>query len=170
MHVMLTKPPVKTLKQHQILIERAKKLNRVVAIEVHKRLDQMYADARDKIIQSDQMGDFSYFYSYMSQPKYQLDTFKSWAGKSSDISYYLNSHHIDFHVWCMRFTKKRGRPVRVTASGSYGFAKSKGLDTEDQITLMVQWENIDPNGLEATTYGTAVYSTAWIVPKSDVHT
>jgi D-galacturonate reductase len=33
----------------------------------------------------------------MSQPKIQLTTFKAWAGISSDISYYLNSHHIDFH-------------------------------------------------------------------------
>ena len=31
----------------------------------------------------------------MSQPKFQLETFKSWAGIDSDISYYLNSHHID---------------------------------------------------------------------------
>lgn len=31
----------------------------------------------------------------MSQPKSQLETFKSWAGIDSDISYYLNSHHID---------------------------------------------------------------------------
>ena len=35
---------------------------------------------------------------YMSQPKLQLSTFKAWVGISSDISYYLNSHHIDFHV------------------------------------------------------------------------
>lgn len=35
--------------------------------------------------------------SYMSQPKIQLQTFRAWAGISSDISYYLNSHHIDFH-------------------------------------------------------------------------
>ena len=44
-------------------------------------------------------GGFSYMYAYMSQPKHQLETFKAWAGKSSDISYYLNSHHVDFHEW-----------------------------------------------------------------------
>jgi len=57
----------------------------------------MYADAKQRIQQ--QLGEFSYFYSYMSQPKKQLITFKQWAGKSSDISYYLNSHHVDFHCW-----------------------------------------------------------------------
>jgi len=46
----------------------------------------------------------------MSQPKTQLQTFKSWAGQASDISYYLNSHHIDFHEWCM---DGRALPVRI---------------------------------------------------------
>ena len=31
----------------------------------------------------------SQLYAYMSQPKLQLETFRAWAGKSSDISYYL---------------------------------------------------------------------------------
>lgn len=33
------------------------------------------------------------------RPQHQLDTFRAWAGKSSDISYYLNSHHVDFQEW-----------------------------------------------------------------------
>lgn len=40
------------------------------------------------------IGDFSFFTSYMSQPKSQLETFRAWAGIDSDISYYLNSHHV----------------------------------------------------------------------------
>jgi len=34
-----------------------------------------------------ELGDFSFFTSYMSQPKFQLETFRAWAGKSSDISF-----------------------------------------------------------------------------------
>lgn len=74
----------------------------------------MYLDAKQRV---PSFGDFSYFYSYMSQPKQQLITFKSWAGKSSDISYYLNSHHVDFHCWTMQ---GRGRPVSVTAHAASG--------------------------------------------------
>jgi hypothetical protein len=33
---------------------------------------------------------------------FQLETFRSWAGISSDISYYLNSHHVDFLTWSAR--------------------------------------------------------------------
>ena len=81
----------------------------------------------------------------MSQPKQQLDTFKSWLGKGvSDISYYLNSHHIDFHEWCM---ENRSRPVSVTATASSGVAAEKfGISCEDTITLTVQWENLDESG------------------------
>jgi D-galacturonate reductase len=100
LHVMVTKPAVKELPHHLELVDLAAKHNVLVSVEVHKRWDPIYADARQRIQQ--QLGGFSYFQSYMSQPKKQLITFKSWAGKASDISYYLNSHHVDFHVWSMR--------------------------------------------------------------------
>eukprot|EP00941_MAST-03F_sp_MAST-3F-sp1_P001955 g1955.t1 len=135
-HVLLTKPAVKTLAQHLKLVEAAKRNNVLVMLEVHKRFDPIYADARDRIRA---LGDFSYFTSYMSQPKFQLETFRRWAGKSSDISYYLNSHHLDFHAWCC---EDNARPVRVTAMAATGVAVSMGIQTEDTITLTVQWETI----------------------------
>jgi D-galacturonate reductase len=142
LHVLVTKPAVQTLEQHKKLIEAAKKHNVLVAIEVHKRWDPMYADARDRI---QRLGSFSYIYSYMSQPKYQLHTFSNWAGKGSDISYYLNSHHVDFHEWTMG---NKSRPVTVTANASTGIAKaSHNMDCEDTITLLVQWENLDEVGV-----------------------
>jgi D-galacturonate reductase len=93
--------------------------------------------------------------------KHQLDTFKAWAGKSSDISYYLNSHHVDFSEWTLAGI---ARPVRVTATGSSGVAQSRGIDTEDSITLTVQWQNLNDK-----TLGCAIYTSSWVAPKSDVH-
>jgi D-galacturonate reductase len=97
----------------------------------------------------------------MSQPKHQLETFKAWAGKSSDISYYLNSHHVDFSEWTLAGI---ARPIRVTGTSSTGVAKARGIDTEDSITLTVQWENLNDK-----TLGCAVYTSSWVAPKSDVH-
>jgi D-galacturonate reductase len=142
LHVMITKPAVKTLEHHSLLHQAAIKNNVLVVIEVHKRWDPIYQDARDRI---QKLGSFSYMYSYMSQPKHQLETFKSWAGKSSDISYYLNSHHIDFHEWCVG---ENSRPIRVSAMASTGVAKAKfGIDCEDTITLTVTWENFHSHGM-----------------------
>jgi D-galacturonate reductase len=160
LHVLVTKPPVKTLDDHHSLMEASHRQSVLVAVEVHKRWDPIYVDARDGI---GKLGEFSFFHSYMSQPKKQLDTFKRWAGKSSDISYYLNSHHIDFHIWAVQNV---ARPIRVAAMASTGVAcrDPYNLDTEDTITLTVQWENITSGNL-----GTAVYTASWIAPRSDVH-
>jgi D-galacturonate reductase len=97
----------------------------------------------------------------MSQPKHQLETFKAWAGKSSDISYYLNSHHIDFHECALMGV---ARPVKVTGSAATGVAKSKGINTEDTITLTVEWETIASGNK-----GVALYTSSWIAPPADVH-
>lgn len=159
MHVMVTKPIVQTLEHHIQLAKLAAEKNVLVGVEVHKRLDPFYADARDRARSA--LGNFQYMYAYMSQPKHQLDTFKAWAGKSSDISYYLNSHHIDFSEWTLAGI---ARPVRVTATASSGVAKARGIDTEDSITLTVQWQNLDDK-----TLGCALYTSSWVAPKSDVH-
>lgn len=158
LHVMLTKPAVKTLKEHIDLVDIAAKNGVLLQLEVHKRFDPIYRDARSRI---QNLGEFNYFYSFMSQPTQQLETFKAWAGKSSDISYYLNSHHIDFHVWSQR---GRSIPVTVQAMGSNGVAR-KVLDREceDTITLTVNWKSLNSNS-----NGVAVYTSSWTDAQADV--
>jgi len=161
LHVLVTKPAVKELTEHLELSKLTSEKKVLVAVEVHKRFDPMYSDIYHRI--RTQFGGFSYFSSYMSQPKSQLITFKQWAGKSSDISYYLNSHHVDFHCWSQQGISI---PIRLVAMGSTGIAKNEpyNCSTEDTITLMVQWKNIKSGNL-----GTALYTASWVAPKSDVH-
>lgn len=162
-HVLITKPAVKTLEHHQTLLEAAKKHGVYVYIEHHKRYDPAYADARYK---AQKLGDFNYFYSYMSQPKFQLETFKAWAGIDSDISYYLNSHHVDI---CDSMVQQFGwLPVKVAGSATKGIAVALGCDeaTEDTITLLVTWKKkSDPSKV-----ATGVYTASWTAPqKAGVH-
>ena len=162
-HVLITKPAVKTLEHHQALLAAAKEHGVFVYIEHHKRYDPAYADARHK---AQSLGDFNYFYSYMSQPKSQLETFKAWAGVDSDISYYLNSHHIDI---CESMVQQRGyTPVKVSASASKGVAVGLGCDpaTEDTISLLVHWVSKSDPSKQAT----ACYTASWTAPqKAGVH-
>eukprot|EP01006_Ploeotia_vitrea_P014096 TRINITY_DN37486_c0_g1_i1.p1 TRINITY_DN37486_c0_g1~~TRINITY_DN37486_c0_g1_i1.p1 ORF type:complete len:425 (+),score=57.49 TRINITY_DN37486_c0_g1_i1:41-1315(+) len=160
-HVLLAKPAVKTLADLHKLAEKAAKAGVLCGVEYHKRFDPIYADAKDRIRG---MGGFSYYNATMTQGKQQLDTFAGWAGKSSDISYYLNSHHIDFHCWSAAHTAK---PVRVVAMGATGVAEKKlgRAPIEDTITIMTQWKNYEDGSL-----GTAVYTASWIAPKADCHT
>ncbi|MEM6885429.1 MAG: Gfo/Idh/MocA family oxidoreductase [Verrucomicrobiota bacterium] len=158
LHVLIAKPIVQTVADHKALLEAGDRKGVLVAMEVHKRWDPIYVDARDKIRE---LGDFSFINAYMSQPKSQLETFRAWAGKSSDISYYLNAHHIDFHNWAVGH---RAKPLSVTAMAATGVAQERDIPTEDTITLAVQWKNTESGNL-----GTALYTSSWIAPKSDVH-
>ena len=184
-HVMITKPAVKLLAHHLALLAAADEVGGVyVYVEHHKRYDPAYADARHRARPGGPLGDFNYFYSYMSQPKSQLDTFRAWAGVDSDISYYLNSHHVDI---CDSMVSPLGYvPVSVSASASTGVAAGLGChpDTEDTISLLVQWEkkkrdkNKDedegdaeqPDSSPAGKRATAVYTASWTAPqRAGVH-
>ena len=160
---MITKPAVKLLEHHLSLLDAAKKHGVYVYIEHHKRYDPAYSDAR---FRAKNLGDFNYFYSYMSQPKFQLETFKAWAGIDSDISYYLNSHHVDV---CESMVSQLGYyPVKVSASASKGVAVGLGCNeaTEDTISLLVQWEKTGEPGKRAT----GVYTASWTAPqRAGVH-
>ena len=155
-HVLITKPAVKKLEEHQSLYREARKSNVFVFIEHHKRFDPAYADAKAR---AKTLGDFTYFYSYMSQPKSQLETFKAWAGSDSDISYYLNSHHVDI---CDSMVPEY-RPLKVTASASKGTATDLGCTagTEDTITLLVEWMKRSDHSRRAT----GVYTACWTAPQ-----
>jgi len=62
----------------------------------------------------------------------------------------------------------RYKPVKVTASGTTGIATSMGCDpkTEDTITLLVDWVNVN----DSKQKGTAVYTASWAAPlKAGVH-
>ncbi|EEH20264.1 hypothetical protein PABG_02523 [Paracoccidioides brasiliensis Pb03] len=156
-HVLITKPATKLLTDHLHLLSEARKHGVFVFIEHHKRFDPAYSDALTK---ARTLGDFNYFYSYMSQPKSQLETFKAWAGRDSDISYYLNSHHVDISESMVPdYT-----PVKVTAMASKGVAVELGCapETEDTITLLVEWKKKNEPGKIAT----GVYTASWTAPQS----
>jgi D-galacturonate reductase len=155
-HVLVTKPATKLLAHHLELLALADAHGVLVYVEHHKRFDPAYADARFK---ARGLGDFNYFYSYMSQPKSQLETFKAWAGRDSDISYYLNSHHVDVCEWMVR--DAGWRPATVRASASLGISEEVGCvkGTEDTITLLVDWTR-ESDAKRAT----GIYTASWTAP------
>ncbi|KAG8895046.1 hypothetical protein FRB99_000795, partial [Tulasnella sp. 403] len=164
MHVLVTKPATKLLTHHQDLIKLAEQNEVACWVEHHKRYDPAYADAK---LRARGMGEFNFFSAWMSQPKSQLETFRAWAGKDSDISYYLSSHHIDIHCW---YVEGISVPTRVVASAATGIATGDPYQcveqTEDTITLLVDWQSTKSPKHK----GTAVYTASWTAPlKAGVH-
>jgi D-galacturonate reductase len=164
MHVCVTKPATQLLSHHNELIAAARKHKVVCFVEHHKRFDPAYSDAKAKAAN---LGEFNFFNAWMSQPKSQLETFRAWAGKDSDISYYLSSHHIDICCWILQ---DKAVPTRVTASAATGIATSEPYNcvpqTEDTITLLVDWQSTTSSKHK----GTGVYTASWTAPlKAGVH-
>lgn len=164
LHVLVTKPATQLLSHHLDLIDLSIKYNVVCFVEHHKRYDPVYSDARAR---AKTLGEFNFFNAWMSQPKSQLETFRAWAGKDSDISYYLSSHHIDICCWILQ---DKAVPTRVVASAATGIATSAPYncvpETEDTITLLVDWQSITSPKHK----GTAVYTASWTAPlRSGVH-
>ncbi len=158
-HILVAKPLVKTVSEHQRLISLAEKHGLLGMVEFHKRYDPIY---RDAVNRAASLGNFGYMFSFMSQPKSQLTTFRDWAGTASDISYYLNSHHID--ILCQILTD-RYKPVTVHASCSSGEGRRVvGRPIDDTITLSVKWQ-----GLRADSLAHSIHTASWTAPCSDAH-
>lgn len=191
-HVYLVKPAVQRLQQHFHLQSLCRQHGCVVQIDYHKRFDPIYSNARRRIRS---LGRLSHFFSYMSQPREQvLDVFHKWAsgnpaslkttlGVREDVSYFLNSHHMDFLAWTL---EGKSRPLTVTAYAARGILdgefshrrdpaamteKEETQSIEDTITVVCQWEN---NGLDANhvpSIGTSVFVSSWVGPNTgEVHT
>ena len=82
-------------------------------------------------------------------------------------SYYLSSHHIDICCWILQ---DKAVPTRVVASAATGIATSEPYNcvpqTEDTITLLVDWQSLSSSKHK----GTAVYTASWTAPlKAGVH-
>ena len=178
LHVLIAKPVVQTLEDHDALIALSHKHQVLVAGELHKRWDPIYADASDRI-SSGTLGPLCYYYAYMSQPKSQLSTFSAWINDgSTDISYYLNSHHIDFLCNALTANRLNAKPVKVYAAASHGLADayltsnhpqqngSQPYDVDDSITLTVTFVDTQSHNT-----GVAVFTSCWTAPlKPDSHT
>ena len=79
----------------------------------------------------------------------------------NDDSYYLSSHHIDICCWILQ---DKAIPTRVVASAATGIATGEPFNcvanTEDTITLLVDWQSLQSPAHK----GTAVYTASWTHP------
>lgn len=160
MHVIIAKPAFTRLDHHRQVAEEARKQQVLACVENHKRYDPVYSHFKDTVAA---LGELSYFSAYMSQPACQARHYCSNGRTSTDVSFYLNAHHVDLHAW---FMGERSRPMQVTAFGSFGILQREhGINTPDTITLAVQWQDRDSGVI-----GHASYTASWIAQSSDVFT
>lgn len=165
-HVLIVKPLVQTLREHEELFTRARESQVLVQAEYHKQFDPFFRAARQYIQTACQKGPgFTSFIGEMTQPLSQLQTF-AWAGKGSDINYYLNSHFMYFLADALRGF---ARPSQVSATAAWVNAKALGLNTPDRITVNVEWQHMRENRPIPGRIGTATFTSSWVAVPGMVH-
>lgn len=153
-HVLVEKPMDVTVEGCAKMVAAARKANRLLEVDFHKRFDPYHIALHDAIAEG-KLGKPLYAYAYMENPIFvPRDWWPAWVHRSSP-GWFLGSHFIDLFRWMIG--RKNG--LRVYASGVKNKLKSLGVDTWDCIQAKIDFEddislNLDtgwvlPEGFEA---------------------
>jgi predicted dehydrogenase len=115
------------------IIALAKRKNRIVAVDMHKRYDPDHLRIRDDI--KNRIGDPLYGVAYLEEPlEVSTRTFK-WVEQSDPFSY-VGPHWVDlfYHYY-------KSKPQSLTAVGQKKKLVRAGLNAYDAVQVRVDFEN-----------------------------
>jgi len=149
-HVLVEKPMDVTVRGCEKMIAAARKADRLLEVDFHKRFDP-YHIALKQAIESGKLGEPLYGYAWMEDRiEVPRDYWPRWASQSSP-AWFIGSHMIDLFRWVVG--RKRGR--RVYATGTKKKLVSLGVDTFDSVQAKIDFEGGISFNLD----------TAWVLPE-----
>jgi len=145
-HVLVEKPMATTVADAEAMAKAAKETGKMLMVDFHNRFNPPFVDAR-KRLEAGELGKIMMVYSKLSDRiSVPLKWFK-WSAESGP-HWFLFPHTVDVICWLMS-----AYPKKVYARGTKEVLKSKGVDTYDVITAL-----LDFGGAYATV------ETSWIIP------
>jgi predicted dehydrogenase len=132
-HVLTEKPMCLETSEADQIIELARRKNRIVAVDMHKRYDPDHLRIRDDI--KNRIGDPLYGTAYLEEPlSVSTSTFK-WVEQSDPFSY-VGPHWVDliYHYY-------RSKPVSLTAVGQKKRLLRQGINAFDAVQVRVDFDN-----------------------------
>jgi predicted dehydrogenase len=132
-HVITEKPMCLDIAEADQIIDLAKKKNRIVAVDMHKRYDPDHLRIRDDI--KNRIGEPLYGTAYLEEPlEVSTSTFK-WVQQSDPFSY-VGPHWVDllYHYY-------KSKPVSLTAVGQKKRLLRDGINAYDAVQVRVDFEN-----------------------------
>lgn len=134
LHTLVVKPLAPTLEEARQLIELQERHNVYCAVEFHKRLDLANLKMKD-VLAAGTIGEPLYFLVEYSQKKsVPAEHFKQWV-TVTNVFQYLGVHYVDIIYYVTG-----ARPRRAMAVGQEGWLKEKGIDADDAIQGIVEWQ------------------------------
>jgi len=132
-HVITEKPMCLSIEEADQIVEAARKKNRVVAVDMHKRYDPDHLRIRDDI--QNRIGAPLYGTAYLEEPlEVSLSTFK-WAEQSDPFSY-VGPHWTD-----LIYSYYKSKPVSLSAVGQKKRLVRSGINAYDAVQVRVEFEN-----------------------------
>ena len=154
-HCLIVKPLTPTVKEAKALIRIQTKNRLFAAVEFHKRYDETNLYIK-KALQEKRLGKILYFtVDYSQRITIPLETFASWSHQTN-IFQYLGVHYADLIHFLTGYL-----PKRLSAYGTSGILKSKGIDTNDSIHVQIIWRAPKGAGEFISTF-----NTNWIDPSN----
>ena len=132
-HVITEKPMCLDIAEADEIIALARKKNRIVGVDMHKRYDPDHLRIRDDI--KNRIGDPLYGTAYLEEPlEVSTSTFK-WVEQSDPFSY-VGPHWVDliYHYY-------KTKPVSLTAVGQKKRLARDGINAYDAVQVRVDFEN-----------------------------
>jgi predicted dehydrogenase len=132
-HVITEKPMCLNISEADQIIRLAQEMNRIVAVDMHKRYDPDHMRIRDDI--RHRLGEPLYGVAYLEEPiEVSTSTFK-WAARSDPFSY-VGTHWVDlvYHYY-------QSKPVSLTAVGQKKRLARAGIDAYDAVQVRVEFAN-----------------------------
>lgn len=132
-HVITEKPMCLSIHEADEIIELAKKKDRVVAVDMHKRYDPDHLRIKNDI--QNRIGAPLYGTAYLEEPlEVSTSTFK-WV-ESSDPFSYVGPHWTD-----LIHSYYRSKPASLTAVGQKSRLVRDGINAYDAVQVRVDYEN-----------------------------
>lgn len=132
-HVITEKPMCLDVAEADQILGLARKQNRIVAVDMHKRYDPDHLRIRDEIAR--RIGAPLYGTAYLEEPlQVSTSTFK-WVEQSDPFSY-VGAHWVDliYHYY-------RSKPVSLTAVGQKQRLIRDGINAYDAVQVRVDFAN-----------------------------
>ncbi len=102
------------------------------------RFDPRYAAAR-QAVRDGRLGELVHTFSRRNNPPTVVEKY----GDRVSVAFFLGIHDIDFLIWAID-----AKVNRVFASGRRGILSARGLDLDDTIFSILNWDNGVVSGLE----------------------
>jgi predicted dehydrogenase len=132
-HVITEKPMCLDTSEADQIICEARRQNRIVAVDMHKRYDPDHLRIRNDL--RHKIGEPLYGTAFLEEPlEVSTSTFK-WVEQSDPFSY-VGPHWVDliYHYY-------GSKPASLTAVGQKGRLRRDGIDAYDAVQVRVDFEN-----------------------------